>query len=72
MKSVSDKDWFGIREAVRRRDWANVAQRADALNWLLVAKHARRCQFNSESLPIIIFALRLDQPDEPDPFAADG
>jgi hypothetical protein len=66
--SVSDRDWFGIRAAAHRLDWDEVAERADDLGWPVVAKHARRARFDPTSIPVLVFALRLDRPDEPDPF----
>jgi hypothetical protein len=66
--SVSDRDWFGIRAAAHRLDWDEVAQRAHELGWPLVEKHAQRVRFDPSSLHVLVFALRLDRPDEPDPF----
>jgi hypothetical protein len=69
---ISDADWFGIREAARCRRWEEVAERAEALGWPIVAKHARRAGHDFDSLATVVWALLLDQPDAPDPFAADG
>lgn len=67
--SVSDNSWFGIRAAARRRDWEEVAARAEAIGWLLTAKHARRATADRMSLASVVWALKLDQDDAPDPFA---
>jgi hypothetical protein len=72
MRGVSDRDWFGIREAARRQDWTEVARRAEQLGWPLVAKHARRCAFDTAELPVLVWSLRLDLPDEHWQGAADG
>ena len=66
--SIPDHEWFDIRSAARRRDWAEVARRADALGWAIVAKHARRAAAHHDSIVTIVYALRLDLPDGPDPF----
>jgi hypothetical protein len=68
MMHVPDRDWFAIRAAARRQDWSDVARRAEDLSWPLVAKHARRAAFDVESIGVLVFALLLDRPDEPDPF----
>ena len=61
---VRDRDWLAIRHAARRQDWAEVSRRAEALGWPLVAKRARRCVVDSSELPNLVWALRLDLPDE--------
>jgi hypothetical protein len=66
---VSDRDWFAIRQAARRRDWNDVAARATALGWPLLAKQARRAAWSHDAVLTIIYSLLLDQPDGPDPFA---
>lgn len=66
--SVSDRDWLSIRAAARRQDWREVARRADALGWPLVAKHARRAPVERDSVVTIVYALRLDLPDDSDAF----
>ena len=66
--SVPDNTWFGIRAAARRRDWDEVASRADALGWPITAKHARRAAADRMSLACVVWALKLDQDDAPDPF----
>ena len=67
--SVSDRDWLGIRAAARRQDWPEVARRAEGLDWPLVAKHARRASLHRDSVVAIVYALRLDLPDDHDLFA---
>jgi hypothetical protein len=69
---VSDRDWFGIRAAAHRLDWDEVAARADELGWPLVAKHTRLARFDPASIQVLVFALRLNRPDEPDPFREVG
>jgi hypothetical protein len=69
MTHVPDRDWFAIRAAARRQDWPDVARRAEELGWPLVAHHARRAAFNVDSIGMLIYALLLDRPDEPHPFA---
>jgi hypothetical protein len=61
---VSDRDWYGIRAAARRMDWPEVARRADALGWGILAKHARRAAHQNDSVFTIVYALRLDEPDD--------
>jgi hypothetical protein len=71
-RAVSDKDWFAIREAARRRAWSEVEERAVDLGWLILAKHARRAEADFDSLRAVVWGLQLDQPDTADPFADEG
>lgn len=66
---VSDRDWFGIRAAARRCDWEDVERRATNIGWPIVASHARRAPFEPDSIRVLVYALLLEQPDAPDPFA---
>jgi hypothetical protein len=68
-RPISDHEWFSIRRAARCRNWDEVARRADELGWPIVAHHARRAAFSEDSLITVVYALCLDRPDEPDPFA---
>ena len=71
-KPISDDEWFSIRHAARRMDWPEVERRAEELGWPLLASHARRAGLEPDSLRAIVWALLLDQPDEPEPIAADA
>jgi len=67
---VSDRDWFGIRAAARRRDWLEVAERAEATGWPILARNARRLAAaagDEAALRAVVWGLRLDLPDLPDP-----
>jgi hypothetical protein len=71
-RPISDTDWFAIRDAARAYDWEDVARRAESMNMLITAHHARRARSHRASFEAVWYALLLDQPDAPDPFARVG
>ena len=74
--SISDRDWFGVREAARSGHWLAVLRFAERRGWATMVRHARVLVLAESSdderdlaMWVIARALLLDRPDEPDPFA---
>jgi hypothetical protein len=77
MMPISDTEWFAVREAARCGQWLHVVRFAERRGAAILGFHARRLlaadpgREDEFSLYVVVRALLLDRPDEPDPFADD-